>query len=425
MLLASRRLSRSVARCAICAWGLLVPFAAFAVPFGDNGIAIPPIYIPGGDSVTRAALVQADGKIVVAGTTDGPLAPTMFAARFTSTGVLDTTYGTGGIAFVPLPEQAVQLQAKAATLDRDGNVVVAGLVTYPVSALKNQNVAIVRLTAGGNPDPTFGDGGFSEIPVDWTFANGVATDSQGRVVVVASPGFTVSRLTRAGALDSSFNGIGSLTIIDPSPSSYQLPTSVQIDAGDSIVVGGVDEDPTSSPNTSFAVLRITNTGHPDLSFNGGSLLKLQYGDSIALDSAGSILVVGSTETSVPDGQIEVTRVTTAGAPDTAFGVNGVALFPFPGQLTIPGPLTIALDSVGRIVVGIGGLGLQGNHLALCVSPPAAMSTRHSTAPAANRCDWAQAPRTHFSQLQLPSMLRTEYFSPALRTYGSPLVQSRA
>jgi len=56
MLLVGRR---RIACCAIGALVLLAPLAASPVPFGDNGIAIPPIYIPGGDaSPSRTAALR-------------------------------------------------------------------------------------------------------------------------------------------------------------------------------------------------------------------------------------------------------------------------------------------------------------------------------------------------------------------------------
>jgi uncharacterized delta-60 repeat protein len=351
MLLASRRLCRGVARCAICALALLVPLVASAVPFGDNGIAIPSIYIPGGDSIPRALVVQADGKTIIVGDADGPIARTMFAARFTAAGTLDASFGTNGVAFVPVPEDADELHANAAALDAQGNVVLAGYVNYPYP-YSEEHVAIARLTSTGGLDPTFSSRGYTEVVLgpssNPSYATTVAVDPLGHIVV-GMGGFTVVRLDSSGTLDTTFNGTGvSSANVSPFPVDVG---SLVVDANSNIVFSGAADFPSGS---AVAVAKLTASGQLDPSFNGTGIVQMPFGSyggpfPLALNPDGSILVGGE----FSDGYHQIfllQRLTSTGAIDASFGSGGLAQFePFYPPINA-GLASIGVDGLGRIVL---------------------------------------------------------------------------
>ena len=90
--------------------------------FGSGGLVSLPI-TNGTDTVTDM-VVQADGKILVAGnagtdsSTPGPI-----LARYTADGALDVTYGVGGVAALLLGNNVT---INAVDLQPDGNAIVAG-----------------------------------------------------------------------------------------------------------------------------------------------------------------------------------------------------------------------------------------------------------------------------------------------------------
>ncbi|MGN6548090.1 MAG: hypothetical protein ACTHK7_23850, partial [Aureliella sp.] len=90
--------------------------------------------------------VQLDnlGRIVVAGGTQGKFA----LARYLATGALDTTFGTGGIVVTDLQGSD---GANALLLLPDGRLVAAGS--------DGTDFALARYTASGGLDTTFGTGG--------------------------------------------------------------------------------------------------------------------------------------------------------------------------------------------------------------------------------------------------------------------------
>jgi uncharacterized delta-60 repeat protein len=344
---------------------LVAPIATQAVTFGDAGIAIPPIYIPGGDAYPTAVVVQSDGKVIVAGTAAGPIANTMFAARFTSAGALDASYGVDGLAFVPIPSDTSSLSANAAVLDGQGNLLLAGAAqdTSPFTS-----IGVARLTSSGTPDATFGLSGFSRITFDQynegSSAAGIVLDSSGRIVVAGQVsdssagrgGFAVVRLTSNGALDTTFNGTGQ-RVINLSPYTFGA-SGVAIDGFDNVFLIGFD-DPFSS--TPFALVKLTSSGQFDTTFNGSGIVHMAVGNAsttspLAIDPSGRILVAGKSVSSSTT--YLVTRLTAAGAPDASFGSGGSAQFDLGSQLLPQGTPALALDSLGRIVLSFSGFDVQ-------------------------------------------------------------------
>src|SRR5262245_29943615 len=96
--------------------------------FGTNGMVITDF---GGDEVANGAAVQADGKIVVAGSSDDD----MVVVRYTADGALDTSFGVGGRQTTDFGAVDV---AAAVAIQGDGRIVVAGS-TQPQSSPTDPN----------------------------------------------------------------------------------------------------------------------------------------------------------------------------------------------------------------------------------------------------------------------------------------------
>ena len=166
---------------------------------------------------------QADGKLVIAGTTnstttDWPGMARAFFARFNTDGSLDTSFGSGGTTLVDfgggLASTAVSL-----ALQGDGKLVAVGLVLGENSV----DMGLMRLTADGVLDPLFdGDG---MVAVDFNgkadVATAVAIQADGAIVAA---GFSylpanfdddsaLLRVNGDGSLDSTF-GVGGKSVID-------------------------------------------------------------------------------------------------------------------------------------------------------------------------------------------------------------------
>ena len=151
----------------------------------DGRVTLPGI--PSGSA--RAVVVQPDGKIVVAGNANG--SEMMTVTRLMPNGSLDASFdgdGTATINFGALADSAA-----SAVLQPGGKIVVAG------STQATGDIAVARLNPNGAPDNTFGTGGKARAHFETAaFGNAVALQANGRIVVAGQRSggdeFAVARL---------------------------------------------------------------------------------------------------------------------------------------------------------------------------------------------------------------------------------------
>lgn len=121
--------------------------------FGDGGT----VTLDGGSMVEaiRALALRPDGTIVAAGFVDGEHRGDMLLARFTPSGGLDPTFGTGGLTVTDFGSGSERLEGVA--LQPDGWIVAAGQVATEHHA----DFAVVRYDPEGRLDLSFGHGGLA------------------------------------------------------------------------------------------------------------------------------------------------------------------------------------------------------------------------------------------------------------------------
>ncbi len=184
--------------------------------FSGDGKVITPL-TNFNDTATSMSL-QADGKIVVAGFCGSATAViNVCAARYTSTGTLDTNFSSDGIAIVrPNIDFAnVTRRANSVAIAADGKIVLAGSVDNGTASSKT-NIQVIRLLANGTPDTSFAGDGFFTVSstTESSIANDVKIQPDERIVVAGSGTgrMTVHRLTTAGTLDTTFGSSGQVRI---------------------------------------------------------------------------------------------------------------------------------------------------------------------------------------------------------------------
>jgi len=222
--------------------GLLYTFSLFAASPGDldptfNGTGYRITDFDSRNDVARAVDQQSNGKIVTAGyaKVDGDY---RFAiARYNNNGVLDLTYG-GSSTGTNTTAITCECKAYDAVLDGDGKLVVVG---YAEVGVRDQ-FAVARYTTSGVLDTTFG-GGAGYVTTDISVsandqAYGVAIQSDGKIVVVGKGNnrFTVIRYGTTGAVDVTFNGGTGIYQQAFGASDYAWDVKIQSD--DKILVVG-------------------------------------------------------------------------------------------------------------------------------------------------------------------------------------------
>jgi uncharacterized delta-60 repeat protein len=144
-----------------------------------------------GPGSLSAVMVQPDRKILVAGNASGPA--TMTVTRLNTNGTPDMTFDGDGTATIDFGNLADA--GNDAVLQPDGRIVVAGY-----TQATNSPPAVARLNGDGSPDATFGGGdGKVTIDFGVaTFMNAAALQANGRILVAGeysgANDFAIARL---------------------------------------------------------------------------------------------------------------------------------------------------------------------------------------------------------------------------------------
>jgi uncharacterized delta-60 repeat protein len=295
------------------------------------------------DSQAVAAVLQPDGKLVVAGSASNGAFTSLALARFNPDGSLDGGFGSGGQVLAhPGPGSANAGQAVA--LAADGKVVVVSSTVEPTSGV---GTLLLRYTAGGQLDTSFGTGGVVHLP---DLADGrVAVLADGKILFGAE--HKLVRFNADGSVDTTFgrNGRADVNVDGFSGLVVQADGKI-VSAGVRVEIqGGVDvpnsevtrNNPDGSPDQTF--------GPPDFTGSIQSGIPTGFGiPGIALQADGKIVAVGTTFVETPDGheteQFRVERYRTDGSPDGGFGSGGQATLGV-------GTGGVAVEPNGLIVAG--------------------------------------------------------------------------
>ncbi len=263
--------------------------------FGSGGRVTTSFSDP---SVAISIALQSDGKIVAAGTLNSFQGSTEnFAlARYNSDGSLDATFGSGGKIITDLFGDFDR--AAGLVINADGKIVVAGMTSQP-GALAD--FALVRYNSDGSLDATFGAGGIvtTDFFGGFDFCFSINLQPDGKLVLTGdaiSPVFggtlAIARYNSDGSLDTTFgNGGKSDTIVRAgSRASLILPNG-------KIIAAGLAFDGTTIFD--FVVVRYNSDGSLDTTFgNGGKMIANFSGNisqafAVALQADGKIVLAGN------------------------------------------------------------------------------------------------------------------------------------
>ncbi|WP_327141411.1 hypothetical protein [Nocardia sp. NBC_01327] len=302
----------------------------------------------------HAIAVQSDGKIVVAGSTQDPAQGDNFAVvRYSAEGVLDTTFGDGGKAVTDFGGKSDVVHAVA--VQSDGKIVAVGTST---GATAGDDFAVARYTSDGKLDASFGTGGkvVTDLGTDADHANAVALQTDGAIVVAGSmhdavqgDNFAVVRYTADGKQDMAF-GDGGKTVTD-FDGQADVANAVAVQTDGRILAVGTSAGTTSGDD--FAIARYTSDGKLDATFGAGGKVVSDLGttadraNAVALQQDGKFVVAGSTHDPVQGDNFAVVRYASDGKLDSAFGDNGKTVTDFGGKADIA--QAVVLQSGGRIV----------------------------------------------------------------------------
>ncbi len=278
-----------------------------------------------GADVARSVAIQADGKIVVAGSSANGINNDFALARYNTDGSLDTSFSGDGkltTEFGSSYDRAYDMAIQA-----DGKIIVVGGSIVSTSF----DFALARYNTDGSLDTSFsGDGKLTTaIGSSDDEAFGVAIQPDGKIVVAGRSwvGSTyeaaVVRYNTNGSLDTSFSSDGKLTTAIGTSQDNIFDVAIQVD-GKIIIAGYTRFNPTYAD---FALARYNTDGSLDTSFSGDGKLTTNIGSrddlafSVAVQSDGKIIVAGVSD-NVVDNDFALVRYNTNGTLDTSFSGDG-------------------------------------------------------------------------------------------------------
>ena len=282
----------------------------------------------GGDGAWAVAL-RPDGRIVVAGTNGSKSEPDGFSlAQYNSDGSLDNSFGTGGTVTTRLPRRSFGL---AEVVQADGKIVVAGssadgmtLIRYTMHGDTDQSFGTGgKVTVGG--DITTGPA--------FDFAYAVMSQDDGKIVVAGAADhqtsptsttadFGLARFNSDGSLDTTFGNNGT---IDTAVGDFSIAFDLLAQPDGRIIAAGMG----GVRSSQFALARYNANGSLDTSFGEGGIVTTPIGQfanagasAIALQGDGRIVAVGDADIQTGPADLAVARFNADGTIDSAFGSGG-------------------------------------------------------------------------------------------------------
>lgn len=306
--------------------------------FGTNGMVSTDF---GGADSANAGLLQPNGKIVAAGTTD--VGNNFALARYNPDGSLDPSFGTNGLVTTNVGGDDI---INAVLLQPDGKIVAVGQSA--------DNFALARYNTDGSLDTSFGTNGLVTTNFggsDLAIAGALQPD--GKIIAVGQSDtggtvdFALVRYNTNGSVDTSFGTNG---LVITNFGGEDIPTAVALQPDGKIVVAGASD---VNGTFDFVVVRYNSNGSLDTSFGTNGIVVTNIGGvdvatAVVILSDGKIVAGGRSSAGGND-DFALVRYNTNGSVDTSFGTNGIVTTSFGSANDTINSMFIQSD--GKIVAG--------------------------------------------------------------------------
>ena len=320
--------------------------------FAGGGAAVTPVGI--GEDYANAVAVQADGKLLVAGSA-AMTGGTQFAlVRYGRDGSLDAGFGNAGKVTTAIGGKGNDVAA-AVAVQTDGKILVAGSSDQGATGM---DFVVVRYNADGSLDAGFGNGG--KVTIDFAGetdrAWALLVQPDGKIVVggeanlgasTSGVDFALARLNADGSLDAGFGSGGKVTSALKSRAGTDIVRGLALQA-----VGGEQRILAVGGEGDFLAARYRADGHADTTWGTSGQVVGLFGSTIGGARAVTVLPTGEAVIAGHVGhRFAVAQLNAAGQPDNRFGPANdgrvvLGLVPNWNEAT-----AVARQSDGRLVVG--------------------------------------------------------------------------
>jgi len=382
--------------------------------FGGGGtgkvLLLAPFSSPSPPCTVHDVILQPNDYIIVTGDTSTPdpvtVRPSMFVARFTPLGVLDTMSFGSGLGYVIIPPSAFdsggnffdQCYSNSVIIQPSNGYIVLGGSVRKLALPNNKSfIALVRLTTAGVLDTSFGTNGngtvyasFNLLTNNEDYCNCLSIQTDGKIVSggvnspapapAASQNLSVVRFTTGGSVDTTFNSSG------PTPGWLIIPNSLSYNNNFArgIGINSVGQIIISSSiiklsfDTCFGVAAVISSGilsgTLDTSFGTGGQTILDLSptynltapsftngtNALALQSDNKIVITGGFTNTITGAEgFSLARFDTNGVLDLTFGLAGLGYIL--SELVSPNTesgYSVAIQTDGKVLVGGTAIGIE-------------------------------------------------------------------
>ena len=260
-----------------------------------SGDGLLEIDVDGGDDRATGVAIQADGKIIVGGSTDSR--KDVAIVRLNSDGSLDTSFDTDGML---VADSGDDEEIHSLALQADEKIILVGANRSTKEAI------IFRFNTDGSLDTTFSGDGFDSFELTSgkkDVSRAVKVQGDGKIVVAGDTNDDkqsyIMRYLSTGVLDTSFDTDG-FVISDLIVGGDENIYDIQITSHGKYIIGGIGKN----ANKDYLLAKYTSTGTLDTSFdtNGYASYDLSGSNDICyglgLQSDGKVLMVGESNKKV-------------------------------------------------------------------------------------------------------------------------------
>ncbi len=309
---------------------------------------------PGGTTFAADLAIQPDGKIIVVGGSSD-----FCLARYNSNGSLDSTFGNGGRVTTDFANS--QDSAWAVLLLPDGHLIVAGVAF--VNSTTGNDFALARYNSNGSLDTAWGNGGRATAHIfsindivssavlqpdgKIVVAGFTSTDSAGAPLPIFD--FALARFKADGSLDSTFGSGGKMTTDFFGFDDQAEDVALQADG--KILLAGYAQDKSGGYN--FALARYNDSGLDSTFGNGGKVTTdfvglNEFAFDLVVQPNGKIIATGYNFGSGNSNFYLARYNSSNGSLDSTFGSGGKVITDFVG-MSDDRAFGVALQPDGKIV----------------------------------------------------------------------------
>ncbi|MFW5439425.1 MAG: LamG-like jellyroll fold domain-containing protein, partial [Methylophilaceae bacterium] len=307
-----------------------------------------------GDDLAFSVIVQADGKILLAGNSHNGANDDIMLVRYNTNGTLDASFSVGGILTLDIGG-GTDL-GDDITLQADGKILLTGAGFTST----HRDLVVVRINTDGTLDASFGTGGIvtTDVGAGHEYGNDIKVQTNGKIVVSGASNNGVDwdlmtvRYNADGTLDASFSSDGKVVIPLGPGNDYGIGAAIQSDG--KIIVSG---QASNGSDFDFVVLRYNADGSLDTTFDSGLLngnpTFTEGGPAVVLDTDVTIFDAELSAANDFNGAtLTLIRNLVANAEDVFSATGNLAVLTESGNLVLSGITigTVTTNSAGTLVL---------------------------------------------------------------------------